>query len=48
MRVSNFKQAYSWFNIAEDRIPEVNKMQKLLESKTIMRLVLYSSVFNRW
>ena len=36
MRVSNFKQAYSWFNIAEDRIPEVNKMQKLLESKTIV------------
>lgn len=36
MRVSNFKQAYSWFNIAEDRIPEVNEMQKLLENKTIV------------
>lgn len=34
--ITNFKQAYSWFNIAEDRIPEVNKMQKLLESKTIV------------
>ena len=36
MRVSNFKQAYSWFNIEEYRIPEVNEMQKLLESKTIV------------
>lgn len=36
MRVSNFKQAYSWFNIAKERIPEVDEMQKLLESKTIV------------
>lgn len=36
MRVSNFKQAYPWFNIAKDRIPETNKMRELLESNTIV------------
>ncbi len=36
MRVSNFKQAYSWFNIAKERVPEVNRMRELLESNTIV------------
>ncbi len=36
MRVSNFKQAYSWFYIAKERTLEVNKMLDLLESNTIV------------
>lgn len=36
MRVSNFKQAYSWFYIAKERTLEVNKMLELLESNTIV------------
>lgn len=36
MRATNFKQAYSWFNIAKDRISEANKMQEQLESNTIV------------
>ena len=36
MRVSNFKQAYSWFNITKERISEVNKIRELLESNTIV------------
>ena len=36
MRVANFKQAYAWFNIAESHINEVENMQTLLDSKSIV------------
>jgi hypothetical protein len=36
MRVANFKQAYSWFNVSNEWVSEVNKMQELLESNTIV------------
>ena len=36
IRVANFKQAYSWFDISKERFSEVEEMQTLLESDTIV------------
>lgn len=36
MRVTKFKQAYSWFDISEDRLCEVDKMRELIESNSLV------------
>lgn len=36
MRVANFKKGYVWFDVAEDRKAEVDIMQNLLNSKTLV------------
>lgn len=36
IRVANFKHAYPWFDISKERISEVAKMQKFLDSGTIV------------
>lgn len=36
MRVANFKKAYSWFNVTQHRKEEIDNMQELLNSKSIV------------
>lgn len=36
MRVANFKKAYSWFNVTQHHKEEVDNMQELLNSKSIV------------